>query len=95
MDTESQAWNDAVNVRKAMNIAIDRQTIVDTILSGFGGPQSIRDWMGHDARANPDWVYPYDPELAKSMLAEAGYPDGFSITPVSYTHLTLPTICSV
>jgi len=80
MDTESQAWNDAVNVRKAMNIAIDRQTIVDTILSGFGGPQSIRDWMGHDARANPDWVYPYDPELAKSMLAEAGYPDGFSIT---------------
>ena len=80
LDTDSQAWKDAVNVRKAMNIAIDREAIVSTILSGFGAPQSIRDWMGHDARANPDWVYPYDPELAKTMLAEAGYPDGFAIT---------------
>ncbi|GIT42922.1 MAG: hypothetical protein Ct9H300mP11_08580 [Chloroflexota bacterium] len=45
MDTESQAWKDAVNVRKAMNIAIDRQTIVDTILSGFGAPNpSVTGW---------------------------------------------------
>ncbi|SVE24201.1 uncharacterized protein METZ01_LOCUS477055, partial [marine metagenome] len=80
LDTDSQAWKDAVNVRKALNLAIDRQTIVDTILSGFGAAQSIRDWMGHDSRANPDWYYPYDPELAKNMLAEAGYPDGFAIT---------------
>ena len=80
LDTDSQAWKDAVNVRKALNIAIDRQTIVDTILRGFGAAQSIRDWMGHEARANPDWVYPYDPELAKQMLVEAGYPDGFEIT---------------
>jgi len=80
MDTESQAWKDARDVRKALNIAIDRQTIVDTILSGFGAPQSLRDWMGHDARANPDWVHEYNPELAKQMLADAGYPDGFSIT---------------
>jgi ABC-type transport system substrate-binding protein len=80
LDTDSQAWKDAVNVRKALNIAIDRQTIADTILSGFGAAQSIRDWMGHDSRANPGWFYPYDPGLAKSMLAEAGYPDGFEIT---------------
>jgi len=52
-DTDSQAWKDAVNVRKAINIAIDRQTIVDELLSGFGKPQSVRDWMGHEARANP------------------------------------------
>jgi len=79
-DTSSQAWADAVTVRKALNIAIDRQTIVDTLLSGFGRPQSVRDWMGHDSRANPDWVYPYDPALAKQMLADAGYPNGFGIT---------------
>ncbi len=79
-DVNSQEWADAVMVRKAMNIAIDRETIVDTLLSGFGRPQSLRDWMGHEARANPDWVYEYDPVLAKQMLTEAGYPDGFSIT---------------
>ena len=80
MDVNSQDWADAVMVRKAMNIAIDRQTIVDTLLLGFGKPQSLRDWMGHEARANPDWVYEFDPELAKQMLSDAGYPDGFSIT---------------
>jgi peptide/nickel transport system substrate-binding protein len=79
-DTDSQAWKDAVNVRKAMNIAIDRQTIVDELLSGFGKPQSVRDWMGHEDRANPDWNYEFNPTLAKEMLADAGFPDGFSIT---------------
>ena len=80
LDTSSQAWQDAVTVRKAMNIAIDRQTIVDELLSGFGQVQSVRDWMGHDERANPDWNYEFDPELAREMLADAGYPDGFSVT---------------
>ena len=73
-DIESDEWAAAVKVRKAMNIAIDRQTIVDELLSGFGRVQSVRDWMGHDHRQG-DWNYPYDPELAKSMLDDAGYPD--------------------
>ena len=79
-DINSQEWANAVMVRKAMNIAIDRQTIVDTLLLGFGRPQYLRDWMGHEERANPDWVYVYDPDLAKQMLADAGYPNGFTIT---------------
>lgn len=80
LDTESEEWANAVKVKKALNIAIDRQTIVDTLLSGFGKPLGVRDWMGHDARANPNWTYEYDPDLAKQMITEAGYPDGFSIT---------------
>ena len=80
MDVNSQEWADAVMVRRAMNIAIDREEIVETLLSGFGRSQSLRDWMGHEARANPDWVYEFDPDLAKQMLVDAGYPDGFSIT---------------
>jgi peptide/nickel transport system substrate-binding protein len=80
LDTDSVEWANAVKVKKALNIAIDRQTIVDTLLSGFGKPLGVRDWMGHDARANPDWVYEYNPDLAKQMIAEAGFPDGFSIT---------------
>jgi len=80
MDTDSEEWSRAVKVRKAMNLAIDRQELVDVLLSGFGRVQSIRDWMGHSERANPSWNYEYNPELAKQMLAEAGYGDGFSIT---------------
>ena len=79
-DTTSEEWAKAVTVRKAMNIAIDRQTLVDELLSGFGRVQSVRDWMGHDHRQNPDWNYDYDPVLAKQMLVDAGYGDGFEIT---------------
>jgi len=80
MDTESEEWAKVVKVKKAMNIAIDRQALVEELLSGFGRVQSVRDWMGHDHRQNPDWNYEYNPELAKQMLAEAGFPDGFEIT---------------
>ena len=80
LDTNSKAWDDARKVRLAMNLAINRQEIVDTLLLGFGRPQSLRDWMGHEARANPDWVYEFDPVRAKELLVEAGYPDGFTIT---------------
>ena len=80
MDVESEEWAKAVQVRKAMNIAIDRQTLVDELLSGFGRVQSVRDWMGHDHRQNPDWNYEYNPELAKQMIEDAGYGDGFEIT---------------
>ncbi|GIT42920.1 MAG: hypothetical protein Ct9H300mP11_08560 [Chloroflexota bacterium] len=67
-------------VKKAMSLAIDRQTIVDELLSGFGNPIALRDWMGHEGKADPRWNFPYDPETAKQLLVDAGYPDGFSIT---------------
>ena len=79
-DTSSQAWANAVMVKKAMSVAIDRQTIVDTLLSGFGNPIALRDWMGHEGKADPRWEFPFDPDVARQLLADAGYPDGFSIT---------------
>ena len=79
-DPESQEWQNAVMVKRAMAIAIDRQAIVDNILSGFGQPLYMRDWMGHDAKADPRWVFEYDPDMARQLLADAGYADGFSIT---------------
>ena len=79
-DLDSVEWANAVLVKKAMAISIDRQTIVDTLLSGFGNILYMRDWMGHEAKADPRWLHEYDPELAKQLLVDAGYPDGFTIT---------------
>ncbi|MCH9018074.1 MAG: hypothetical protein IIB89_09980, partial [Chloroflexi bacterium] len=79
-DPASAAWADAVKVKRAMAIAIDRQTIVDTLLSGFGHPIVLRDWMGHETKADPRWVFDYEPEAAKQLLVDAGFPDGFTIT---------------
>ena len=81
-DPSSQEWLDSVKVKKAMAIAIDRQSIVDNLLSGFGDVLYLRDWMGHEAKADPRWVHEYDPDVARQLLAEAGYgPDNkFSIT---------------
>ena len=81
-DPTSQEWVDSVKVKKAMAIAIDRQSIVDNLLSGFGDVLYLRDWMGHEAKADPRWVHEYDPDMARQLLAEAGYGPGneFSIT---------------
>lgn len=68
---------DDVRVREAINLAIDRQLIVDTILNGAGTvADSIiaPDVFGYSSPG----AYEYNPERAKELLAEAGYPDGFS-----------------
>lgn len=68
---------DKVEVRQALNYAIDRQTIVDTLYSGAAKlnatllPKRV---FGHDESIEP---YPYDPAKAKELLAAAGYPNGF------------------
>lgn len=68
-----------VRVRKALQMAIDRQTILDTLYAGAGV-------VAHGIFApgmqgyNPDLPeIPYDPEAAKALLAEAGYADGFEM----------------
>jgi ABC-type transport system substrate-binding protein len=80
-DTSSDEWDAARKVRLALSIAIDRQTIVDELLLGFGHPLVLRDWAGPDEPRLPaDMVWAFDPERAKSLLAEAGYPNGFDLT---------------
>jgi peptide/nickel transport system substrate-binding protein len=71
---------DNVKVREAMSHAIDRQAIIDGAMFGLGTPIGT-----HFAPHNPDYVdltgqSNYDPALAISMLADAGYPDGFKTT---------------
>jgi peptide/nickel transport system substrate-binding protein len=66
-------------VRQALNYAVDNEQIVDVILEGNGVAVDsfITPIMfGYD-ESQP--TIPYDPERARELLAEAGYPDGFSI----------------
>jgi len=69
-----------VRVREALNLAIDRSAIVSTIMDGIAEPASSI-VMATIFGANPDLPpLPFDPERARQLLAEAGYPDGFKLT---------------
>ncbi len=68
-----------VRVRQAMSYAIDRQLLIDSVLNGYGTPLATF-FRTEMAGYSPDFQpYPYDPERAKELLAEAGYPNGFDI----------------
>lgn len=67
-------------VRQAMNYAIDRESIVKSILGGRGSPLPGPLWPGYLGYTDDVKPYPFDPEKAKSLLKEAGYADGFSFS---------------
>jgi len=69
-----------IRVRKAMYMAIDEEEIIEKVMFGHAFPAAqIPDepTVGYDSSIKR---FPYDPERAKVLLAEAGYPDGFKIT---------------
>lgn len=68
-----------VRVRQALNYGIDRQAINRVVLHGLGQPQWALWPRGtiYFPRAL-DGHYAFDPEMARRLLAEAGYPKGFS-----------------
>ncbi len=76
--TDSPEWENARKLREALAISIDRDTIIETLLRGFADPIKLWFWGNHGSQIDGDWEY--NPERAKQLLAEAGYPDGFSIT---------------
>lgn len=66
---------DNVEVRKALNMGVNKQAIVDAVYQGMGqvAKNGIPPTMwGYNDKVVP---YPYDPEAAKKMLAEAGVKD--------------------
>ena len=64
-------------VRQALNYAIDKEAMVEVLLGGHTRPAGQP--VPHNARGYNSAVkpYPYDPQRARELLAEAGYPDGF------------------
>jgi peptide/nickel transport system substrate-binding protein len=78
LNTKKKPFDD-VKVRQALNDAVDKQGIVDTVLFGNAtiAVSSLPIMRYHNAELKP---YPHDPEKAKSLLAEAGLGEGFSTT---------------
>ena len=69
-----------VRVRRAISKAINRQALVERVMEGAAvstGQLMPEGLFGYTSALKPE---PYDVEGAKKLLAEAGYPDGFSIT---------------
>lgn len=82
-------------VRQAINYAIDRQKMVKYLRNSLGTPGNSgfipKGMPGFDSASVKG--YPYNPEKARELLAEAGYPDGHNMpeivlhTTVGYRHL--------
>ena len=70
-----------IRVRQAINLAIDRQSIAESINPGTNHPTAQMFSPNGEAYDETfDDRYAYDPAKAKSLLAEAGFADGFEVT---------------
>ena len=67
-------------VRQALNYAVDKEAILKSLLAGYGrvldGQIVGPDGFGYNPALKP---YPHDPKRAKQLLAEAGFPNGFTV----------------
>lgn len=78
-DEQMKPFND-VRVRQAINYAIDKNALIKAAYNGTAVPEKgplAPGVNGYDPNVQG---YPYDPAKAKQLLAEAGYPNGFSTT---------------
>ena len=69
-----------VRVRKALSMAINRDAIVERVMEGVAIKAGQLLPEGFFGRSTKLTVDKYDPEGAKKLLAEAGYPNGFQVT---------------
>ncbi|WP_210508331.1 ABC transporter substrate-binding protein [Naasia sp. SYSU D00057] len=70
-----------VEVRQAINYALDKEALVKTVGNGYGTPTSqIFPTFSPSYDESLDDYYTYDLDKAKELMADAGYADGFEIT---------------
>lgn len=89
-NNEREPFNDA-KVRQAINYAINKQDIIDSVYSGFATPlgSNMSPAMGDYYLDGLQNVYDRNIEKAKELLAEAGYPDGFKTKMSVSSHNTM------
>ncbi|MEX2599540.1 MAG: ABC transporter substrate-binding protein [Dehalococcoidia bacterium] len=70
----------ARKVRWAMAMVVNQDAIVDQLLDGLG--RKIFTWQNvlpDDPAHKDEWIIPYDPDVARQYMTDAGYPDGFNM----------------
>lgn len=67
-----------LRVRQAMNHAIDHEAVAQALVGEFGSASSEQQTSDGFDPAYQDH-YEYDPDKARALLADAGYPDGFTV----------------
>jgi len=82
-------------VREALNLAIDRHEIAQSIFAGRAEPAAIPmglSWSFRDIgfKVTPDMAYAYDPARAKKLLADAGHAGGFTLDVYAFQLPGLP-----
>lgn len=83
-------------VRKALSLAIDRGSLVDNLLSGYGSLPEAPFYLSTtalDVSAYQDMAEElsrFDPEEARELLAEAGYPDGLALDFFTFPNAPFP-----
>jgi peptide/nickel transport system substrate-binding protein len=82
-------------VREALNVAIDRAELIDSVFAGLAEPGAVPFAMATAMRdvkfrITPEHRYVYDPPRAKRLLAAAGYPNGFPMELYAYQLPGLP-----
>ena len=70
---------DDLRVRRAISHAIDRQAVIDGAMFGYGTPIGSHFAPHHPAYVDLTGRYPYDPDRARELLAEAGV-EGLNLT---------------
>ncbi len=82
-------------VREALNLALDRAEIAQSIFGGKADPAAVPlglSWSFKDVgfKQTPDMTYPYDLPRAKKLLADAGFASGFNLDVYAYQLPGLP-----
>nr|PZN68629.1 MAG: peptide ABC transporter substrate-binding protein [Pseudomonadota bacterium] len=81
---------DDARVRRALAMAIDRQSLIDTVLHGVNTPAYAITPPG-TLGYQPPKLFDFDPDEARHLLAEAGYPDGRGMPPLEILYNTHDT----